>query len=86
MSQAEAFRQCVASVRAGRLVQAEAQGRALLRNNPSDAVLWHLLGVIVARQDRPDEALALFGKALEITPRSASILHDQAIAFHRIST
>ena len=80
----EALRHCIDSLRTGRLAQAEAQGRAMLQDCPGDAVLWHLLGVIVARQDRADEALALFDKALEIVP-AAAVLHDQATALHRLS-
>jgi tetratricopeptide (TPR) repeat protein len=84
MTAAGAFHHCQASLRAGRLAEAETIGRDLLRTAPDDARLWHLLGVIVARQDRADEAWQLFDRAIALAPENAEALVNGGTALREL--
>lgn len=57
--------------RAGRLQDAEAAYRSLLRTSPNHADALHLLGVVAHQGRRHDEALDLIGRALALNPSAA---------------
>jgi hypothetical protein len=56
---------------AGRLAEAETIYRQILLHQPNHADALHLLGVATLQFDRPDEALELISKAIEINPTAA---------------
>jgi Tetratricopeptide repeat/Glycosyltransferase family 9 (heptosyltransferase) len=56
---------------AGRLAEAETIYRQILLHQPNHADALHLLGVAALQFDRPDEALELISKAIEINPTAA---------------
>jgi uncharacterized protein (TIGR02466 family) len=57
----------------GRLQEAEAVAKALLRNYPSTFILHNVLGVALEGQRKFEEAAAAYRKALEIEPKIAEI-------------
>ena len=80
----EPFRHCLAALRAGRLEDADALAAAVARDRPESADIWHLLGVIATRRDRPAEAIAPLARALDLAPDTPAILFDLAIAEGRL--
>ena len=66
--------------RAGRLAEAEALYRRVLRQKPGHADALHLLGVLHAQAGRLDDALPLLAKAARRAPRNAGFLNDLANA------
>jgi uncharacterized protein (TIGR02466 family) len=58
---------------AGRLQEAEAAAKALLRSYPSTFILHNVLGVALEGQRKFEEAAAAYRKALEIEPKIAEI-------------
>ena len=74
----EALQQAVQFQRAGRLPEAEARYQQVLQINPdlskADLAGAHYnLGNVLRGQDRPEEAVASYRRALEIQPRSVEI-------------
>jgi len=63
-----------------RFVEAEAALKAQLSESPADAQRMELLGVAIASQGRPRDALPWFDRALAARPDSASTLHNRARA------
>jgi Flp pilus assembly protein TadD len=57
--------------KSGRLADAEAIYRAILRKNPADANALNLLGSLAAQSGRSDEAVALLKKAVALGPGHA---------------
>src|SRR5690348_991211 len=54
--------------RPGDLPAAEAAYRAILAARPDDARALHLLGLLCHRTGRPDEALALLRRSVDVAP------------------
>lgn len=69
----EALAQGLAHHRAGRLVDAAACYRAVLRHEPARFDALHLLGVIEHQHGRPQEALAWFERALAVDASTAAV-------------
>jgi tetratricopeptide (TPR) repeat protein len=63
---------------AGRLEEAEAAYRELLKDDPRQPGVLHNLGVIAATSGRTEEALTLFDTAIEIEPTYASAHFNRA--------
>lgn len=60
-----------------RYTEAAAALAPALQAHPGEPALWTALGVILAREGRPDEALTFFGEALRLEP------HDGGALYHR---
>jgi len=71
----QAMREAEALHQAGRLVEAEARYRAVLRLRPNDAEATHLLGVVALQQSRAVEAVELISTAVRLNS-SVSRYHD----------
>lgn len=63
-----AFKQAVSFHQAGQLEQAASIYRQLLRINPNQADILHLLGLISYQMGVYEESIALIGKAVELQP------------------
>jgi tetratricopeptide (TPR) repeat protein len=61
-----------------RYAEAAAALAPALQAHPQQAALWTALGVIVAREGRPDEALTFFGEALRLAPDDGGALYHRA--------
>ena len=59
-----------------RYAEAEPFYRQVFAQAPDDPEVVHLLGVVVLRQGRTDEALTLLGKAAALVPGSVEIQND----------
>jgi Flp pilus assembly protein TadD len=70
--------QGVAHQLAGRLPEAEATYRQILKNAPNDVVAMQLLGVLVGQRGRPSEAIELIGKAIQLIPTIAAFHNNLA--------
>src|SRR4029450_12932935 len=57
--------------RRGRLPEAEAAYRAILREDPANAEALHLLGLVALQAGRPGEAVDLIRQALSHRPKAA---------------
>lgn len=68
----QAFKQALHFHQNGDLQQAEALYRQLLRINPNQPDVLHLLGVISHQFGRHGEAVAMIGRAIELKPGQAS--------------
>jgi Tfp pilus assembly protein PilF len=66
----------ITHLRAGRLLDAERQLRAVCAANPNHARAFHLAGV-VAHQLRRNDAVLLLDRAVSIDPRSAEAHNDR---------
>jgi predicted TPR repeat methyltransferase len=66
--------------RAGRLMQAEANYRWALADDPNDAEAHHWLGVLLFQAGQIDEAAALLEQAAAQRPEDAAILHNFGLA------
>jgi tetratricopeptide (TPR) repeat protein len=73
-----AFPQAQAAYKAGRFIEAANTLRAALRESPTHAPSFHLLGIIEAKQKRFDFALKCFDAAVNLEPKNASYLVDRA--------
>ncbi len=62
----------------GDLVKAEAAYRQILIQNPENADVLHLLGVLSSQAGRPDSAVELLLAALRIRPHQPAIFNDLA--------
>ncbi len=74
------FEQGLGLHRAGRLDQAEATYRQVLRADASNFPALHMLGYLKAQQGRYDDAIALLNKALKKNPGDAAALGHYAHA------
>jgi protein O-GlcNAc transferase len=70
------LRQAMAAHQAGRLAEAEAGYREVLRADPAQAEAQHLLGLICAQLGRLEEGAALLSRAVEIAPTNAVYLNN----------
>lgn len=68
-----------AQIDAARPAEAELALRALLANNPSDPFAAHLLGALLAEQDRLEEALSWLRLSVEAGPDAPKAFRDLAV-------
>ena len=66
------FHESLAALKAGNVQEAEAKVRAILADNPEDALSIHLLGVIAHQARRTDIGIDLVRKAVALQPETAS--------------
>lgn len=71
----DATREATALHQAGRLAEAEARYRAILKLRPHDAEVTHLLGVVALQTGRPAEAVELISAAVGLNG-TVSRYHD----------
>lgn len=76
MAKSSDFDKGLALHQQGRLADAEAVYRRILRTAPTHFDALHLLGVIAGQTDRFDEALELLNRALKQRPESAAALNN----------
>ena len=76
----KAFGKIVACIRHGKLTEAEALSRQLLRNYPDDPNILRVLGVTLMRQDRFEEASKQLSTAVEVAPEIADGHEQYALA------
>ena len=74
------FQRCLTALRSGQLHQAEGLARQL----PPSADVLHLLGVIMMRGGRVQQASAYLAQALGLAPDAPGILFDAALADGRL--
>ena len=53
--------------------------KALIKKIPNDALLWHRLGNIHARENRPNEAISAYRKAVSFEPKLSVAWHNMGI-------
>jgi predicted O-linked N-acetylglucosamine transferase (SPINDLY family) len=68
----------------GRLAEAERAYRDILRQNPTDADAWHLLGIVALQSGHPEPAAALIARSIELNDRIAAAFNNRAIALRRL--
>ena len=68
--------QAVESFRQGRLPEAEAALRQLIKTTPGDPAVWNLLGAVLDSQKKYDEAETCLNRALQLVPRSVAVLNN----------
>ena len=64
----------------GRLADAAALYRKILRQNPKNADALHLLGVIEAQGKNLLAAIELFDRAIELSPKNAAFFSNRGVA------
>ena len=67
----------------GKRVEAEAQWRALLANQPEDAEAYAHLGLLEARQEHYQEAIVLYRKALRLNPKMPSLRLNLGLSYFK---
>ncbi len=77
---ADTFRAALEHFEAGRLGEAETSCRQILRIEPGQPDVLHLLGVIATQRGRYDDAVALFGDVLKMAPDFAQAHYNLANA------
>jgi uncharacterized protein (TIGR03032 family) len=63
---AQALQQITQLGQQGKLAEAEAECRQLLKQHPEAATVWHLLSLICLQQEQPEQALSHIQRALEL--------------------
>ena len=58
----------IAHQRAGRFKEAEEMYREILHREPENAQALHLMGILAAQMDRPEVAIDLIGRAVQLNP------------------
>lgn len=81
---ADRFAEAVALHQAGRLPEAEALYRAILRREPRRAEAWHLLGVLAGQCGKLEAGLELIDQAIDLDPRPAVYHENRAKALRRL--
>lgn len=74
----------IEDLNAGRLAEAEAAARQLLRRYPGALMPHNLLGVALERQQRFREAAASYRKVLEIDPRIAEVQFNLGVVLDQL--
>ena len=69
---------------AGRLLEAETGYLTLLKHNPDDPSLLHNLGVLAAEQERTEDAVDYFNRALSIVPDYVSAHFNKGVALRSL--
>ena len=77
-------RDAMSHFQAGRLPEAERGYRAALALAPHNPAVTHNLGVTIAAQGRPDDAVGCFDEALKADPGFVSAHYNRAIAKMRL--
>ncbi len=78
------FAEAVALHQAGKLPEAEALYRQILRREPRRAEAWHLLGVLAGQCGKLEAALELLDQAVDLDPRPAHYHENRAKALRRL--
>ena len=74
-----------AALYAGRIPEAELRLRQHLKQAPTDVVAIRMLAELAMRVDRPDDALALLERCLELAPGFHEARHNYAIVLNRLN-
>jgi tetratricopeptide (TPR) repeat protein len=80
MSPEVAFQHALSYRQAGRLSEAEALLREVVRVRTDHAQAWHQLGLVVLGLGRPGEAVEYVGRAIALNPNEAHLHSDQGVA------
>jgi Flp pilus assembly protein TadD len=70
---ADAFQHALGLHRAGRVEEAEAAYRQVVRMSPGHADAWQLLGVLLARSRRPRDGAEAMRRSLELNGRQPRV-------------
>lgn len=73
------------SSRPDRMALAERSLREVIRLSPSDAEGYHRLGLVLQNTKRPQEAIPMFRKALDLSPRSTDTVRALARAYGMVN-
>ena len=65
----------------GNFVKAEKITRELIVANPKTVFLYNLLGIILAAQDKLDEAIDIYNKGIEVDPKFGIIYNNLGLIF-----
>ena len=84
MSTEHTLSQATIDLRKGKAVEAEAKLRSILDANPQQFDALRLLGVACNQQDRHQEAINCFGKALDVDASSAATHYNLGVALATI--
>ncbi|HLJ06426.1 MAG TPA: tetratricopeptide repeat protein [Acetobacteraceae bacterium] len=68
----------------GQLAAAERAYRDVLRQDPTNANAWHLLGIVALQSGHPEPAAALIARSIELDDRVAGAFNNRAIALRRL--
>jgi tetratricopeptide (TPR) repeat protein len=67
----------------GKVAEAEAGWRSLLRSQPTDAEAYAHLGLLEARQEHYKEAIVLYRKALQLDPKMPNLPFNLGLSFFK---
>src|SRR5690348_1205199 len=84
ISRPTALEHAVALHQQGRLADAERAYRDILRQNPTDADAWHLLGIVALQSGHAEPAAALIARSIGINDQVAAAFNNRAIALRRL--
>ena len=80
----QAIESAIRLQRAGQLADAELAYRHLLARDPDNAAALHLLGILVGRSGRPQEAVELLRRCIQICPEDATAHASLGTALHSL--
>lgn len=72
------------NVQEGRYPQALAETEALLQQQPSNPRLWTMRGIVLDKLKRPQESLASYLRALDISPKMLAALEGATAVAYRL--
>ena len=80
----EAIKRAVAAYEHGQLHEADRLAHAILGVKADHFDALHLIAVINARQQRFDDALASYDRALAVRPDYAEAVHNRGVTLHKL--
>ena len=71
----------VDALKSQRVKEAENQIKKLISENPNIVFLYNLLGLILAQQEKFDQALECYQKGIEVDPNFAMIYNNLGLLY-----
>ena len=81
---AELLEAVVAEFNSGNLDSAEKQAKALIDRHPGHSLAWKVLGGILLRRGRPEDAIGPMSQAIKVSPGDSTAYNNLGIALHKL--